>query len=312
MLKKISFLFIALIITLSLPLTTSIHASGVVDNSSMSNWFFVEPSELPSNSSLKNSIAKTDSENWAHVDPFIELSKNDPNYDTWHVFIREIYEYNGGVGAQDWHVFARVKKEYKAEPTRVNGRLTFQNDYGKNVSHEYLRWDGNNEPNNPNFKVKYVWSNIVADSGQGVLIPNAASNKAVTFYEKIIKPYDPNNPPGYAHPDYRNPDDGGYTKPPVTENKPPVDPDYPVQPTPPDNNWDLIGWVKYLFEWFIYVIKTVVYVVKGFGTAIADVFKGAGSLIEVFSQFFSFLPNQIVTVMLMGIMALIIAGLVRR
>lgn len=155
----------------------------------------------------------------------------------------------------------------------------------------------------------YNWSTYTP-TNQGITVSSRVVNGVfdITAYWEIKGLYDPNNPPPFAYPEHRDTETDIRDLPDVGA----PDSDFPVQPSPPDNAWDLIGWLKYIVDWIIYLVKCLVYFIKSLGNAIADVFKGSSTLITALGQIFSFLPNQITALITLGVLALIVVGLIRK
>lgn len=91
-----------------------------------------------------------------------------------------------------------------------------------------------------------------------------------------------------------------------TDNGMPEDMDGPTMPQPPDNSWDLLGWVKYLFEWLIYIVDSAIWVLQKMGNTIAGVFTASDGFIKTLSTFFNFLPNEVIAVMVVGMAAAVL------
>lgn len=306
MAKKLSSgVMVALIAILSLfgSVDTSFAATAV-GGSSQSKYFYAEPDEFLAFDYVDPTV-QTSQQYWAAVDYAISNTYNS-QYDYHHVFVRRLLFKDGTyIRGEDSHLIMRVSnKDYpNAEPIRADGRIFFDQANGTRVPYEYLR--------NTSTKFTGEWLSVAGGtSGQGYPLYQTAEIGDVTVFEKfnIDTRYDPYNPPAYAHPDLSKPDPGKD----ITKPLPSGDPDFPVQPTPPDNNWDLIGWLKYLVEWLIYIVKCFVYFLKSFGSAIGDVVTGSASLISAMTDFFAFLPNQVTTIIGMGILAMIIVGIVKR
>lgn len=88
--------------------------------------------------------------------------------------------------------------------------------------------------------------------------------------------------------------------------------DMPKAPSPPDQNWDVVGWLKYLFDWITYVFQIIVYMLKRLGNMIADGFGAVTGLGDALTAYFSWLPPEVIAVMVMGLIAAILTGLIRR
>jgi hypothetical protein len=280
------------------------QAFAATGGSSLSSWFYAETGESGFGRGTGTAEQITATE-WQALDSFFatDVPANIATFDYYHVFDRRTY-YSGGsvTGGYDLHFLVRVNKSYNAKPQRADERLVFLNASLDKVPYQYLMYT----KVHVNFNIPPAWESLSAN--QGLYFLNTADQGDITIFEKVTATtrYDPANPPGYSQPGYSEPD-----QPPENPNGP-TDPDFPVQPTPPDNNWDLIGWLKYLVDWVIYLVKCFVYFIKSFGTAIADVVAGSSSLITAMTDFFAFLPNQVTTIIGMGIVAMIIVGIVKR
>lgn len=86
----------------------------------------------------------------------------------------------------------------------------------------------------------------------------------------------------------------------------------PKIPQKPDNNWDIIGWIMYIIDWIIYIVESIVYVLARIGELIVQFFSGATGFINILSAYFNFLPREIVSVIVLGILTSLLAALLRR
>lgn len=307
MAKKLSSgVMIALIAILSLfgSVGTS-FAAQTVAGPSYSKWIYAEMDETLNFETVVWSYISREFL-WSSIDTLVTSSMTyDTTYDYWHVFVRRSrYKDALKVDSYDTHLIYRVLKEYNAEPMRIDGRVKWKKPDGTYVAHQHLQI-------NADTVLHLKWSSIPYDGGFPLYQDENISD--ITIFERMAlnKPFDPLNPPGYAVIGMNDPNN--ITPDPNAPNPSnPDDPDFPKQPTPPDNNWDLIGWLKYLVEWLIYIVKCFVYFLKSFGSAIGDVVTGSASLISAMSDFFAFLPNQVTTIIGMGILAMIIVGIVKR
>lgn len=96
---------------------------------------------------------------------------------------------------------------------------------------------------------------------------------------------------------------------------PPLNPDddgLPEMPKPPDDNWDVVGWLKYLLDWVLYIFQIFAYVLRRIGTAISEGFGAVTGLTGALTAYFSWLPPEVVTLIIMGVCAAIITAIVKR
>lgn len=84
------------------------------------------------------------------------------------------------------------------------------------------------------------------------------------------------------------------------------------QPTPPDNAWDLIGWVKYISEWIVYIVKITIGMLASFGQSVADLMGQVNGFVQVLSSFFAFMPVQIGSLFGIGVTLVIILAVLKR
>jgi len=281
-------------------------AASSVGGPSLSKWVYGETDELLHQAPVMFGMPEI--EIWKAIDQGIEEGLSNPNLDVYHIFQRvSVYGLSSELtGAYDAHDFVTVEKIHNAKPVRFQGSLYFENPSGSTVPYSSLRIY--NKTATALGPAGIDWDKYTYPRGLGMPSLTKNGKFVVTVIDKITSPYDPNKPPSYALPGYNQPTQP--STPPGGGNG--VDPDFPVQPTPPDNNWDLIGWIKYIVDWLVYLVKCFVYFLKSFGTAVSDVVTGSASLISALKDFFAFLPNQITTVVGMGIVAMIIVGVVKR
>ena len=314
MVRKLSSgVMVALIVILSL-----FGSGGQVSAAaqpSLSKYIWIEPDEILISGTWSYEEKVLAGQQWDSIITS-HLSAMGNKYVLWDVFVRT-YTYND-VGkitlAQDQHALFRVAKYDSAnnllnlKPVR-DGYLYFRDGAGTSYSYEILTYEPFKKP------LSMSWSKYNPPSS-GVSYRNDSTIGQITMFTKITGAViDPKNPPAYAQDGYSDPydvfpDDSVHVPPGGGTTNP--DPDFPTQPKPPDNNWDLIGWLKYLVDWLIYLVKCFVYFLKSFGTAIKDVVTGSASLISAMTDFFAFLPNQVTTIMGMGLVAMIIVGIVKR
>lgn len=305
--KLLPGVMVALIVILSLfgSVGTS-FAANAVGGPSLSKWVYAEKGEMV-HQTAGTDMNLTEEQLWAGIDTFLDgYIFASSTFDIWHIFSRNtFYTTDGGIsGSRDIHYFAKVPKSANAKWLRQGGKIYFQNQKTFDlVPYQYITLTKTQAPQ---------WVTLTP-TGQGISAVNSALEGNTVVFELMSTQYDPKNPPPYgvpgntdsnsSFPDVPIGGGGGTTNP---------DPNFPSQPTPPDNNWDLIGWVKYIVDWLIYLVKCFVYFLKSFGTAIADVVTGSASLISAMTDFFAFLPNQVTTIIGMGIVAMIIVGVVKR
>ncbi|MNZ31555.1 hypothetical protein D3C78_488580 [compost metagenome] len=295
-------------------------AANAVGGPSLSTLVYAEVPELWGIDRYGNKMAATslmngatefsEAEHWKAIDLYLSPLLYDASYKYFHVFIRRTFYDTSGdaTHAYDAHMFYRSPVSDSPKVVRNNGKLKLINEVtGKDIAYEHLTNYRFRKTEVPLPTYKWDWYS----AGLGMSTPNNDTEGNTTVIETMTSStrYDPKKPPAYGVP--------GYTDPNYNAGNPgnpgnPDDPDFPSQPTPPDNNWDLIGWLRYIVEWLIYLVKCFVYFLKSFGTAIADVVTGSASLISAMSDFFAFLPNQVTTIIGMGIVAMIIVGIVKR
>lgn len=282
---------------------------------SLSKYIWVEPDELVMSGTWTTEEIVVAGQ---QMDSIItaHLSGMGDQYVLWDVFCRTYYYNSTGLitKAVDDHTVFRVAK-YDSQKNLLDlkpvrdGYLYFRDSSGKNYSYEIMSYKPFERP------FSWFWAKYNPPTS-GVTYRNDSSVGQITMFTKITGAViDPKNPPPYAQDGYSDPNDvfpdGSVHVPPGGGTTNP-DPNFPTQPTPPDNNWDLIGWLKYLVDWLIYLVKCFVYFLKSFGTAIKDVVTGSASLISAMTDFFAFLPNQVTTIIGMGLVAMIIVGIVKR
>lgn len=81
----------------------------------------------------------------------------------------------------------------------------------------------------------------------------------------------------------------------------PADPTLPQTPKPPDGAWDVVGWLKYILDWILYIVNAVGYLLNRLGTIIASLFGQANGLTSTLTSIFSFLPPEVTSLLVMGI-----------
>lgn len=314
MFKKLFFSTLAVIIFLSSFSTVTFASSPVGKNDSASTIVYVEPNQenLQQYSEIyeymiqhKHGNIHDEATHMNAIDEFLlqQMTTYRSQYDFYAIFVRRLDFDNQGnkVGGMDSMKFVRVQKG--AIFKRNGGRIKFT-------------VNGTDSPYNNLYHVSsvdsvvYKWGSAIGTGTTGISVYETDNVKFITVPIKIDwnSRYDPNDPPPYAVPDYSSPYDGV----PVVTPGTPTDPNFPVQPQPPDNSWDLIGWIKYIVDWIVYLVKCLVYFIKALATAIGDVFTGSASLISALGQVFSFLPNQITAILTLGVLALIVVGIVRK
>lgn len=310
---------VALIVLISL-LGSGGQAFAATGGTSLSKWVYAEHGELDHNGLIAYGTTPfptgvTEQSIWKGVDNLLNvIAGAGGNLYTgsqsviWHVFERHVmYDIKNGakvIGGYDNHYIVAVPKSANATPIREEGRLYFKNTAGNRVPYEYLGFKNSLESGEFGF--------TAANPPNGILMGSTPEHGITTVFEIMTMPYDPASPPAYAIPGNTEYNSSFPNDPDPNNPTNPTDPNFPVQPTPPDNNWDLIGWIKYIVDWLIYLVKCFVYFLKSFGTAIADVVNGSASLISAMTDFFAFLPNQVTTIIGMGIVAMIIVGVVKR
>lgn len=305
MIKKLLPGLVAVLIALASLLGSSGSAFAATGGASLSKWFFTEADEYGFMRD-PDQYSKITAPQWVKLDAFFDtdIPANVGNYNYYHIFDRRSYYSNGALtSSYDFHYLVRVLKSYNAEPKRSDGRLyMISKSTLDKVPYQNLQYFQGYYDNN----VSPTWDNQTVTTG--LIFTNTADRGDITIFEPVTATtkYDPASPPAYAQPGYTAPSSG------EPQTPEPTDPDFPVQPTPPDNNWDLIGWVKYIVDWIIYLVKCFVYFLRSFGEAIGEVVTGAASLIEAMTDFLAFLPNQVMTIVSMGVVAMIIVGIVKK
>jgi hypothetical protein len=105
--------------------------------------------------------------------------------------------------------------------------------------------------------------------------------------------------------------------PPVTTTTPTPawDEGFGTPPTPPASGIDLIGWIKFIFDYIIYLIT---YLVTGVGTifssliaVITSLLSSIGNIGTLMQQLFSFMPPQLVNTLVLGVMCTVIISVIR-
>lgn len=86
-----------------------------------------------------------------------------------------------------------------------------------------------------------------------------------------------------------------------TDPSNPSDDDAPRPPTPPEDAWDIVGWVKYIVEYLMYIMATVGWIFMKVGKTIGSIFTQSSGFIKTLSEFFSWLPSELVVVLVAGL-----------
>lgn len=308
--KYISGVMVALIAILSLfgSGDTSFAASPV-GGPSLSKYWFVEDGELPNEIKQANSPV-TDAEMWKVIDDFFtpRLTRTDRDY--YHIFMRTTrYDDKGDkADAYDIHQFVNVSSESKTSPIVESSVLRFKNSLGQPFPFEVLQVNkiGNS------FSTELKWDPRTVD--QGLSVQTQGSIYTITVFEKMNPNtiYDPNKPPAYGMPGMTDPMEAGSGGTSPNPGNPSNPNSAPTRPTPPESNWDIIGWLKYLGEWFVYVWDTFVWLVGQLGSKIGELISSSDGLINLLKNFFSWMPAEITTLMGVGIIVSIILMIFKR
>lgn len=81
----------------------------------------------------------------------------------------------------------------------------------------------------------------------------------------------------------------------------PNDPERQITPpSPPQNSWDVVGWLRYIVEWLIYIVDSVTWVLSQIGGMISNLFNESTGFIELLRRVFSFLPPEVTTLIAIG------------
>jgi hypothetical protein len=101
----------------------------------------------------------------------------------------------------------------------------------------------------------------------------------------------------------------------VSSTKEPWDIGLGDPPVPPESGTDIVGWVKYIFDYIIYLIT---YLVTGIGTIFSSILEVIGTMITSISnigsfmqQLFGFLPPQLVNLLVLGVLCTVIISVIR-
>jgi hypothetical protein len=101
----------------------------------------------------------------------------------------------------------------------------------------------------------------------------------------------------------------------VSSTKEPWDIGLGDAPTPPESGTDIVGWVKYIFDYIIYLIT---YLVTGIGTIFSSILEVIGTMVSsignigsFMQQLFGFLPPQLVNYLIIGVLCTVIISVIR-
>jgi len=83
-------------------------------------------------------------------------------------------------------------------------------------------------------------------------------------------------------------------------------------PEPPDNPWDMVGWLKYIADWIVYLADGFIYVLQQVSQSIYNVFGNAKGFFTMLTNYFSFLPTPVVSLLVVGLALSLLAGLLRK
>lgn len=306
--KKVALILTPLILFLTIFSNYQTFASSTtpIGGPSLSKFFYVEPKEYVQ---FNKPRQLTDEEYWKKIDAFLTTQFSQTQYEYHHVFVRRLYFENGLlVNGADGHVLMRLNiSQYPgAKPSRVEtvpmreGRIFFDQPNGTRVPYETLTGI-ENDP---------YWLTLEGGtSGQGVILYQNESIGDITVFSVFKKDssYDPYKPPAYAYPGLTEPNAGqDLNNPPAGTPGPGTSVALPTRPDPPDDNWDLLGWFKYLIDWLVYVFDTFIYLLGQLGTKIGELISSSDGMVNMLKSFFNFMPDEIITLMAVGIIVSII------
>lgn len=86
---------------------------------------------------------------------------------------------------------------------------------------------------------------------------------------------------------------------------------YPTIPERPDNDWDILGWLRYIVEWIIYIIEVIVHLIKQLSGLIVEWFSGFTVFAQLLRNIFGFLPEEIVSVMILAVVSTAVISLIK-
>lgn len=95
-----------------------------------------------------------------------------------------------------------------------------------------------------------------------------------------------------------------------TEINPP--PTKPPTPKPPTSKWNPFSWLKYLLDWFVWLIVILVYFLTESVARLAELNSLTSGLKAVLVSFFTTIPPPLMTLITLAILLAIIAALVKR
>lgn len=311
--------FTALIISLLFVLVDCGQAFAsngtTVGGPSLSKYFYVETGEM--NGIRTHGVEYINEVKfWKAVDTFIDVRMADGRintHDYWHVWRRKLWLKADGsleYGYDEHNIFCVLNVKDSAI-VYENGWIRFKSQStGQFVAFDSMIEDNGDGGANPVMKMQ----SFDAASPGYYVVP---SNGTYTTYQVPKKmdlqtKYDPNNPPAYALPGYNDPNDSTTAPPDPTDPTDPNNPGMPVRPTPPENSWDLLGWLKYLVEWVVYIFDTLVWLIAQMAGKIGDLIAQGDGMVTVLTSFFSFLPPEITTLLGLGIITAIILTVFRK